>query len=64
MKNYTLNEFSKVKNIGKTTLYKEINAGRLKAFKIGKKTLIPESSAEEWQSNLIAYPVKKIQEAN
>jgi excisionase family DNA binding protein len=33
-------------SIGRTTLHSLINQGRLKAFKLGSKTLIPESEIE------------------
>ena len=58
MKNYTINEFCKEKNIGRTSVYKDLNSGRLKAIKVFGKTLIPESSAEEWQNNLPSYLTK------
>jgi hypothetical protein len=40
--------------VGRTKAYGEIVAGRLKAVKAGKRTLIPEDSAEEWLRSLPA----------
>jgi hypothetical protein len=40
--------------IGRTKTYEEINAGRLKARKAGRRTIIAEEDAEEWLSNLPA----------
>lgn len=40
--------------IGRTTLYEEISAGRLKALKIGARTLIPGASMQAWLDNLPA----------
>ncbi len=41
--------------IGRSTLYEEIAAGRLKAVKCGTRTLIPAASMEAWVDEL---PVK------
>jgi excisionase family DNA binding protein len=40
--------------ISRTTLYEEIAAGRLRAVKCGKATLIPCTSAEAWLNGLPA----------
>ena len=40
--------------IGRTKTYEEINAGRLKARKAGRRTIIADDDAEEWLSNLPA----------
>jgi excisionase family DNA binding protein len=58
MKNYTINEFCKEKKIGRTSVYKELNAGRLKAIKVFGKTLIPEDAVQEWQNNLPTYSTR------
>ena len=47
-KAFTVSEFCEVYSIGKTLAYQEIKEGRLKKAKIGKRTLIPAKSAEEW----------------
>jgi len=38
--------------IGRTKLYAEITAGRLKAVKFGKKTLIPTDQFPNWLASL------------
>jgi excisionase family DNA binding protein len=38
--------------IGKTKLYQEIGAGRLRAVKFGKKTLIPTDQFATWLASL------------
>jgi excisionase family DNA binding protein len=38
--------------IGRTKLYAEIGAGRLRAFKFGKKTLIPTDQFPAWLASL------------
>ncbi len=58
MQNHNINEAIKILCIGRTKFYQELNAGRIKAVKIGTRTLIPNYSIEEWVENLPAYPVK------
>jgi hypothetical protein len=41
-------------DIGRTKAYEEINAGRLKARKAGRRTIITADDAEEWLSRLPA----------
>jgi excisionase family DNA binding protein len=40
--------------ISLSTLNKEIQSGRLRAFKLGKKVLIPVEAEAEWLSSLPA----------
>lgn len=35
-------------SIGRTKLYEEIKSGRLKSIKVGRRTLIPAQSLNEW----------------
>lgn len=51
----TLSEFCKAVNLGRTSVYKLINAGKVKALKLGKKTLVPRSSLDEFIASLPAY---------
>lgn len=44
----TVREFMDFARIGRTKTYEEIAAGRLKAVKVGRKTLIPPGSAGDW----------------
>jgi hypothetical protein len=41
-------------DIGRTKAYEEINAGRLKARKAGRRTIITADDAEDWLSRLPA----------
>ena len=50
----TVPDFCRRYRIGRTKTYEEINAGRLKARKAGRRTIIAEDDAEEWLSNLPA----------
>ena len=43
-------QFCRTYDIGRSKTYEEINAGRLKAKKFGRKTLI--TNADEWFANL------------
>ena len=40
--------------ISLSTLHKEIQSGRLRAIKLGKKVLIPVEAEAEWLANLPA----------
>jgi len=44
----SVEDFCKSYSVGKTTAYEEISNGRLHAVKVGRRTLIPESSAAAW----------------
>jgi excisionase family DNA binding protein len=50
----TVSDFCQRYRIGRTKTYEEINTGRLKARKAGRRTIIAEEDAEEWLSNLPA----------
>ena len=50
----TIPDFCQSYRIGRTKTYEEINAGRLKARKAGRRTIIAEDDAEEWLSDLPA----------
>jgi excisionase family DNA binding protein len=41
-------------SIGRTTFYDLVNAGRLKVFKLGRKTLVPESEIQRLVSEQLA----------
>jgi excisionase family DNA binding protein len=45
-------EAARYLNIGKTKLYAEMNAGRLKAKRSGGQTLIAKEALDEWIANL------------
>jgi hypothetical protein len=46
---YGLDEFCREFGIGRTLAYPEIAAGRLKAFKVGKRTLIAGEDGLSWR---------------
>lgn len=50
----TVNEATKSIGLGKTRVYEEIAAGRLRARKAGKRTLILKSDLERFLENLPA----------
>lgn len=53
---YTVEEAAKLTGLGRTRLYKELKDGRIKALKLGRRTLIPHVSLEDWLNNLETYP--------
>lgn len=56
---YTLHEAKKLTGLGHTKIYQEINAGRLRAKKCGRKTLISADAISDWLENLADYPAKR-----
>jgi hypothetical protein len=55
----SLAEFCEDYNVGRTTAYQEIKAGRLQARKCGKRTIITEDDAENWLSHLSTIEVEQ-----
>ena len=49
---FSLDEFARRHQIGVTTIYAEIKAGRLTARKIGRRTVIAVNDAEAWREQL------------
>lgn len=41
---YSINDTAKTLSLGRTTVYALINAGRLDAFKLGRRTLVKADS--------------------
>lgn len=50
---FSINEFCESYGIGRTQAYEEINAGRLKIAKVGKRTLVPVIAAEAWLAAMV-----------
>ena len=48
----TVDGFCDRYNIGRTTFYAEVKAGRIRPVKVGRKTLIPEPEGERWLASL------------
>ena len=55
---YTIRETSKITGLGRTRLYEELNSGRLKGVKAGRRTLILHTSLMQWLEDLESYPCK------
>jgi len=49
---YTIKEFMALAGVGHSFTYEEIAAGRLRAVKAGRKTLIRENDARAWLAAL------------
>ncbi len=49
---FAILEFCSWAGIGRSKVYSEIGAGRLKAVKAGKRTLIPVTEAQRWLESL------------
>ena len=54
----SLAEFCRRYGPGKTKAYEEIKFGRLRARKIGKRTVITEDDAEDWLQHLPVIEVR------
>jgi excisionase family DNA binding protein len=48
----TIEDFCARFGVGRTLVYAEIKAGRLRAKKVGRRTLIGHDDAEEWFASL------------
>jgi excisionase family DNA binding protein len=48
---YTIPEVSGITKFGRTALYQEIGAGRLKSKKVGGARRVSESQLAEWQAS-------------
>ena len=49
---YSILEFCAACSLGRTFVYEEIKAGRLRAIKAGRRTLIDAAEARRWLSSL------------
>jgi excisionase family DNA binding protein len=49
---YTVPEVLRITGIGRTTLYAEISADRLRAVKLGRRTLILAEDLQRWLAAL------------
>jgi hypothetical protein len=49
---FTVTDFRRRYGIGNTKLYEEIKAGRLRAVKLGTRTLILHNDAKAWERSL------------
>jgi len=53
----TVRQFGESRAIGKTKIYAEIAAGRLRVVKIGRATRVPIEAAEEWDRLVLSGEV-------
>lgn len=49
---FSIDELAKSTGVGRTTIYEQIKAGRLRPVKCGKRTLVPEEEARRWLDRL------------
>jgi excisionase family DNA binding protein len=56
----SIEEFCSRYGIGRTTVYSEIKAGRLKAVKVGRRTLVPDHAGEAWLRSLPQATATKV----
>jgi hypothetical protein len=62
---HSIPEFGHRNNIGPTSVYAELNSGRLEGVKFGSKTLITEEAEEAWRKRLPKYqPAQSTEKAS
>jgi excisionase family DNA binding protein len=49
---FSVEEFCQRFGVGRTKVYEELKLGRLRARKIGRRTIIAEDDAEDWSRSL------------
>jgi hypothetical protein len=49
---FSVESFATAHEIGRSSVYEEIKTGRLKARKVGERTIITDEDAAEWRSKL------------
>jgi excisionase family DNA binding protein len=55
----SIDQFCRCFGVGRTTAYEQIKLGRLRARKVGKRTIITDDDAEEWLRNLPQVETKR-----
>ena len=55
----SIDQFCQCFGVGRTTAYEQIKLGRLRARKVGKRTIITDDDAEEWLRNLPQVEAKR-----
>ncbi len=51
---YSIHEVTRISGASRTTIYEEISAGRLKARKLGRRTIILDADLRQWLASLPA----------
>lgn len=49
---YSIEETARITSLGRTALYDEIKAGRLKARKAGRRTVVAADDIRQWLASL------------
>jgi hypothetical protein len=49
---FSIESFADAHEIGRSSVFNEINSGRLKARKVNGRTIITDEDAAEWRANL------------
>jgi hypothetical protein len=57
---FTVAQFCHRYQIGRTRFYEEVNSGRLPLRKLGRKTLVTKTDAENWLLSLPLVPVREV----
>lgn len=47
-RSYTLEEWSALRRIGRTSAFKEVSSGRLKTYKVGTRRFVTEEADAQW----------------
>lgn len=50
----SISDFTKVYRISRSTLYRELTAGRLRKIKVGSRAFITSDDGERWLENLLS----------
>jgi hypothetical protein len=56
---YRVSEFCQVYVISKASFYREVQAGRLRILKRGRRSLVERTEAQRWFTSLKTPPVHK-----
>lgn len=56
---YSIAEFCQLVGLGRTGAFKEIRLQRLKAIKVGRRTLIPAAEVMAWLERMGATPAER-----
>jgi predicted DNA-binding transcriptional regulator AlpA len=53
---YTVPELQKATGLGRTIIYDEVKAGRLRLTKVGRRSVVRDQDARAWLSSLALEP--------
>ena len=56
---HSIEDFCDRYGIGRTQAYEEVKAGRLKAKKVGRRTIVPDEAGQEWLASLPSAATEK-----